>query len=111
VTPQIQYPREESLRDFLGNGVRVYRYRYSDHDVQKIDTILEMYGYKDTDIIRPEYFTNRAKFNYIETQGVSVLRDDYPQWLRDEMAELLESGIRIWHTKPDATAYTDGTNV
>lgn len=111
VTPQIQYPREDSLRDFLGNGVRVYRYRLSDHDLQKADTISEMYGYKDTDIIKPEFFNNRSKFNYVECQGVSIIRDDIPEWLRNEIAEQLENGIRIWHVKPDTTAYTDGTNV
>lgn len=111
VEPLIQYPREDTLRDFLGNGCRVYRYRYSDFDVAKVDKILTAYGYKDTAMLEPSFFTNRAKFNYIMAHGLSFRKDSIPKWIRDGMAAQIESGMRIWHVKPYAGAYTDNTNV
>ena len=110
VEPLIQYPRENSLRDFLGNGCRAYRLRYSAFDVSKVDKILTAYGYKDTAILEPSFFTNRAKFNYIMAHGVSFNKNNIPKWIRDGMAAQLEAGMRIWHVKPYAAAYTDNSN-
>ena len=110
VTPEIQYPREEGLRDFLGNGCRVYRLRYSASDVTKIDKILTAYGYKDTALLEASYFNNRSKFNYVKASGVSVKNDDVPKWIRDGIAAQLSAGMRIWHVKPDPAIYINGTN-
>lgn len=110
VEPLIQYPRENSLRDFLGNGCRAYRLRYSAFDVTKVDKILTAYGYKDTAMLEPSFFTNRAKFNYVMAHGVSFKKTDIPRWIRDGMAAQIEAGMRIWHVKPYAAAYTDNSN-
>lgn len=111
VEPTLQFPRSESIRDLLGNGVRVYRYRFADSDVVKIDNILEMYGYKDTTLISPTHFTNRSKFNYVQATGLSVRNDNVPMWIREGIAAQLSAGLRIWHVAPDASAYVDGSNV
>lgn len=113
VTPQLEYPREESLRDFLGNGCRVYRYRYSDSDLTKMDNILSAYGYKDTTLISPTHFTNRREYNYVKANGVTVRNTNIPKWIRDGMAAQLSAGIRIWHntvTKPNASYYVGSGN-
>ncbi len=111
VEPTLMFPRSETIRDFLGNGVRVYRYRFSASDVTKIDKILTMYGYKDTKPLEASDFTNRTKFNYIQASGISVNNNNMPRWIREGIAMQLSIGVRIWHVKPDATAYTDGSNV
>lgn len=111
VEPTLMFPRSETIRDLLGNGVRVYRYRFSASDVTKIDKILTMYGYKDTKPLEASDFTNRAKFNYVQASGISVSNNDMPRWIREGIAMQLSIGVRIWHVKPDATAYTDGSNV
>jgi hypothetical protein len=105
------FPRSETIRDLLGNGVRVYRYRFADSDVVKIDKILTMYGYKDTKPLEASDFTNRTKFNYVQASGISVSNNTMPRWIREGIAMQLSIGVRIWHVKPDATAYTDGSNV
>ena len=71
-----------------------------------------MYGYQDTNVLagHEEYMTNRRKFNYLKASGVSVAGNK-PKWLRDGVAMQLSVGTRIWHVKPDASAYTDGSNV
>lgn len=111
VEPTLMFPRSETIRDFLGNGVRVYRYRFSASDVTKIDKILTMYGYKDTKPLEASDFTNRTKFNYVQASGISVSNNNMPRWIREGIAMQLSIGVRIWHVKPDVTAYTDGSNV
>ena len=112
VAPDLRFAMSETLRDFRGNGCIVYRYRPQMSDVAKLDKVLTMYGYKDTEPLagNESYMTNRAKFNYIKATGVSVAGNK-PKWLRDGVATQLSVGTRIWHVKPNTTVYTDGSNV
>ena len=108
--PDIQFPRSNSMRDYRGNGVYVYRYRYQEDDVRKLDKVLTMYGYHETKVLENSDFTGRAKFNYVSAFGVSI-GGALPKWLREAAAEQLKSGVRVWHQLPDLAAYTDGSNV
>lgn len=110
VAPTINFPISESIRDYVGNTCLVYRTYYSDNDVRRIDKILNMYGYRHTTVMDKSLLTNRTKFNYIKATGVSVANKNIPKWLREEIADQLSMGIRVWHTLPDINAYTDGTN-
>ena len=112
VAPDLRFAMSETLRDFRGNGCIVYRYRPQMSDVAKLDKVLTMYGYKDTEPLAGNegYMTNRSKFNYIKATGVSVAGNK-PKWLRDGVATQLSVGTRIWHVKPNTTVYTDGSNV
>ena len=112
VAPDLRFAMSETLRDFRGNGCIVYRYRPQTSDIEKLDKVLTMYGYKDTNVLagHEEYMTNRRKFNYLKASVVSVAGNK-PKWLRDGVAMQLSVGTRIWHVKPDASAYTDGSNV
>lgn len=112
VAPDLRFAMSETLRDFRGNGCIVYRYRPQTSDIEKLDKVLTMYGYQDTNVLagNEEYMTNRRKFNYLKASGVSVAGNK-PKWLRDGVAMQLSVGTRIWHVKPDASAYTDGSNV
>ena len=112
VAPDLRFAMSETLRDFRGNGCIVYRYRPQTSDIEKLDKVLTMYGYQDTNVLagHEEYMTNRRKFNYLKASGVSVAGNK-PKWLRDGVAMQLSVGTRIWHVKPDASAYTDGSNV
>lgn len=116
VEPQIYFPRSNSIRDFVGNGVFIYRYRPSDTDVKKLDKILTMYGYRDTAPADDSFLSNRAKFNYIQVSGASINAKGAetrpkPKWLKDACVAQFAAGVRVWHTKPDTAVYTDGTNV
>lgn len=116
VEPQIYFPRSNSIRDFVGNGVFIYRYRPSDTDVKKLDKILTMYGYRDTAPAEDSFLSNRAKFNYIQVSGASINAKGAetrpkPKWLKDACVAQFAAGVRVWHTKPDTAVYTDGTNV
>lgn len=110
--PVLNFPRSETLRDFIGNGVFVVRYRPKTSDIQKLDKILTMYGYKDTIPLvgGQSVFNNRSKFNFVEIQGCSI-GGDAPRWLREACASQLGAGVRIWHVIPTRTAYNPGENV
>lgn len=112
VAPDLKFAMSETLRDFRGNGCIVYRYRPQTSDIAKLDKVLTMYGYRDTEPLagNESYLTNRSKFNYIKATGVSVAGNK-PKWLRDGVATQLSVGTRIWHVKPNTTVYTDGSNV
>lgn len=107
--PDINFPRSNSMRDYRGNGVYVYRYRYQADDVAKLDKVLTMYGYQETKVLENSDFTGRAKFNYVSAFGVSI-GGDLPKWLREAAAGQLKAGVRVWHQLPDLEAYTDGSN-
>lgn len=73
VVPQISYPLNASLlRDTQGNGCFVYRYRYSDQDVKRIDKLLTMYGYADQRAFSMSMLYNHSDFDYVQLSGVSV---------------------------------------
>ena len=107
VVPNIQLPQSDgTIRDFFGNGVIPYRYRPSDTDLMIQDKLLTMYGYKITEPLKTEFFNNRLYFNYIEMTSVSI-GGDIPQWYKEGIKAQLGNGIRIWHTKPDESYYTN----
>lgn len=107
VAPSVYFPFTANIvRDFVGNGVVVYKYEYSTNDLKRIDKILTMYGYKDTVPITKEIFSAREKFDYVQASGVTI-GGDIPMWKRQMMADQLSAGIRIWHVKPTPEAYED----
>lgn len=110
VSPEINFPRSESIRDFVGNGVFVYRLRYHSIDIQRLDKILTMYGYRTTDALEKSHFTNRQYFNFVQCSSVSI-GGDYPMYIRERAAQQLTGGVRVWHVKPNAGYYTTGNPV
>lgn len=112
VKPDIMFPFNANvIRDFVGNGVLVYRYKYTDADAQRIDVLLTMYGYKDTRRLTADMFNARTYFDYVQATGVTVANKDIPMWERDLIGSILNGGIRVWHTAPDPAIYTTGNPV
>lgn len=112
VKPDIMFPfNADVIRDFVGNGVLVYRYKYTDADARRIDQILTMYGYRDTRRLTADMFNNRQYFDYVQATGVSIADRTIPQWERDEIADILSGGIRVWHVAPDPSYYVSGNPI
>lgn len=106
VVPTVQIPYTGgALRDFYGNGCYCYRYRPSDNDLSKFDKILTMYGYKYTKPLESTDFFNRTYFNYVDAVGISI-GGNLPRWFKEGIAEQLK-GVRIWHTTPNPSHYTN----
>ena len=105
--PTVNFPYDaDILRDVKGNGVLVYKYHMSANDTKRVDKLLTMYGYKNAEPLTLENFQRRKYFDYVACSTVSVT-GDYPRWLLDDIADELKNGIRIWHTKPDSSAYNN----
>lgn len=102
--PQINFPyNSELMRDFYGNGCLMYRYKYSSADINRIDKLLTMYGYRYTKVLEASDFTNKQKFNYVECSNVEVT--GHPKWMCEGISAMLKSGVRVWHVLPDPTLY------
>lgn len=95
----------------MGNGVILYRSFVSGADLRKFDKILTQFGYKVTEPIQTSFLDNRQNFNYIEAKGVSINCDKVPKSVRDDLASMFNTGIRIWHKKPSASDYTSANPI
>lgn len=104
--PTVQIPyNTDILRDFYDNGVLLYRYLYNSADVTRIDKLLTMYGYKHAKALERSDFTNRTYFNFVSCQTVSI--GGNPAWINEGAAEQLKAGVRVWHTAPNTSYYTN----
>lgn len=105
-TPTVNFPyNSEVMRDYMGNGILAYRYTYSQNDIQRIDKLLTMYGYKHTKPLETSDFNNRQYFNYVSCSDVTV--GGHAKWINDGIGAMLRSGVRIWHTSPNTIHYTN----
>lgn len=106
VVPTLNFPYNgDAIRDVLGNGVINYRYRYSDNDLKRIDKLLTMYGYIDRRKFEPSMMNAHKDFDYLQLTGVSISGNTIPMWWRDIIKTQLNTGLRIWHVKPDPKYY------
>lgn len=106
VTPTVNFPMNaEFMRDFYGNGALVYRYIYSANDINRIDKLLTMYGYKFTKPLELTDFTNREKFNFVLARNVTLT--GYSKWINNGLSEQIANGVRVWHVLPDNSYYTN----
>ena len=100
--PQVTFPRDESIQNFLGNFCYVTRTRLHDEDLRRLDTFFNMYGYAVDEPVTKSMFNSRRLFNYIECNNldITVTGKDTPLYIRDLITQQLMNGVRIWHTKP-----------
>ena len=106
VVPTLNFPYNgDAIRDVLGNGVINYRYRYSDNDLHRIDKLLTMYGYIDRRKFEPSMMNAHKDFDYLQLTGVSISGSTLPMWWRDIIKTQLNTGLRVWHVKPDSKYY------
>ena len=108
--PEIKFPYNSTFfRDLFGEGILLYRYKYSKSDVKRIDKLLTMYGYKVTKELEKKDFTSRKYFNYIECSTLSVqAKGNYNTIaVADGISKQLQVGTRLWHVKPDSSHYTN----
>lgn len=103
--PEIRFPRDESIQNFIGNTFWVYRTRLSQNDVARFDKFLSMYGYAVDEALTDECFNCRQNFNYVVCRDVNI-KVNQSSFIRRMAESQLEGGVRIWHTVPDSSYYT-----
>lgn len=107
--PEINFPMNDSIKEAVGNGALLVRYSLTGKDIAKFDKILNMYGYKHTAAIDESMLDNRSEYNYIEAAGVTF-GGTAAKFLREDLANMFTSGIRIWHVAPDPALYVGTSN-
>lgn len=105
VAPEINFPRSEGLRDIIGNGVYLFRYRYTDNDVARIDKILNMYGYVDVKPLELTDFTNMKYYSYVEADATIVTSVRVTKAIRELCQQQISAGVRVWKQNPDFSLY------
>lgn len=109
IVPDINFPRSEDLRDYLGNNFYLYRYKLSENDLQRYDKFLTMFGYSVSLPFTKDLLTNRPYFNYISVGNAHIsYNNDTSMSYRLGAENQLSSGVRIWHVRPDFIYYDRG---
>lgn len=100
VAPEISFPQEYGAQAYLGNIFYVYRTRLSDQDMLRADNFLTQYGYAQDKALTKTDFYTRQNYNYIKATNVNIIAEGYPLRLRNQCADMLVSGVRLWHVLP-----------
>ena len=99
VRPDVQFSVIPTLQNYVGNYFIEYRYRLSASDMSRFDDFLTQFGYAVDEPLTKDCFTGRTNFNYIVADSVNI-KSSAPLYLREGVINQLQSGVRIWHTKP-----------
>ena len=105
VAPNMKFNFHPSIRDAIGNGVCVYRYKPSSADMTRLDKILNMYGYRVTKMLELSDFSNRSRYNYIKASGVHITCQ-LPSYIVEQAEADLRAGVRLWHVAYDGNYAT-----
>lgn len=102
--PELVFPRDESIQNYIGNGFVLSRTRLHMSDLIRFDRFLTMYGYSQDKALEITDFTNRQYFNFVQADNISIKST---KGLRFRMGAKIQlsNGIRVWHTLPDASYY------
>lgn len=110
VIPDIRFPISYNLQNYLNNAFWMARVRLSDSDIIRFDSFLTQFGYAVSEPLKDEHFFGRVHFNYVKANGVNIkTREGKPFDLVTRAGAIaqIESGVRVWHTRPDVAAMYD----
>lgn len=107
VAPVLAFPVDINASSYFGNAFLVYHTVLSDADVQRFDRFLTMYGYAQDKPLERSDLTNRRNYNYIKTRGALVTATGASMRENQDIADMLDAGVRIWHVTPSAAAMAD----
>ena len=99
VRPDVQFSVIPTLQNYVFNYFIEYRYRLSASDMSRFDDFLTQFGYAVDEPLTKDCFSGRTNFNYIVADSVNI-KSSAPLYLREGVINQLQSGVRIWHTKP-----------
>lgn len=107
IAPQVAFPASVSMASYVGNVFLLYHFTLSDSDLARFDRFLTMYGYACDKRLEKSDLTNRTKFNYILTTEAQIKSPYASQSVCQQIADMFDNGVRIWHTAPTSGAYDD----
>ena len=98
--PEITFPRDTSVQNYVGNFVIVTRARLSEADAERFDNYLNAFGYAVDEPLTSEVFNCRQNFNYVQCSDLSVKTTE-SRYINEMIENQLTNGVRIWHIAPD----------
>lgn len=105
-TPDVSFPQGVTTQGYVGNAFLIYRTRMADADIRRLDRFFTMFGYAQSKPLEMSDFTNRRYFNYVQASGVSV-KANVGLRIRTIVSAQLSGGVRVWHTLPNNSYYTN----
>lgn len=103
--PQIVSPPDaDAIRDIYGNCCYVGKYRYSAFDLDRLDRILNMFGYKDNKVFEMADLRAGRYCTYLECSDVTI-DSNAPRFAEEICAQQLSAGVRLWARKPDSSVF------
>lgn len=84
------------------------RYTIKYQFAKRIDDFFSMYGYATNELKIPN-INNRSNWNYVKTAGINILAE-IPETDLQEIKNLFDQGITLWHTTQYFLDYTQTNN-
>lgn len=112
-------PASDEL-DVMSYSLLMFKRELDERDIDKFIKIQSRFGVRHTTLFDKDFLDNHQKFNYLEMTGANVYQIGTgngqssvlnSKMLRQAVADALNTGIRIWHVKPntsDANPYKEG---
>ena len=75
-----------------------------------IDDYLSMFGYKVNRVGIPLEHS-RQNWNYIKTNGANIEGDDIPQVAINELKQMFDNGVTLWHNASNIYNYSLSNNI
>lgn len=90
------------MRDLTQSSALMYKYSYSNEDVQRIDELLTAFGWRVCMKPKKGDLTRHQTFDYVEgsVEVKSANSYPFPKWLADGLNIEIGEGMRIWHQSP-----------
>lgn len=106
VTPEVHFPKSDSLANYTGNSFVWVRETLHNQDLLDYDRFLSMYGYAVSEMLSTPQLNCRTKYNYIKTRDAHIKSSKGLRVSR-QIQDVLNRGVRLWHTIPTSTSYND----
>lgn len=105
--PHLAFPVTVNIASYYGNRFFLTQTGLSEQDMQRLDLWLTSYGYAVDKIFEHDDLDNRQYFNFIQTQDAEVMAANLTETENEQIAEILNAGVRLWHVPPTKAAYQD----
>lgn len=105
--PEILFPVSVNNSAYYGNSFIITHIGLSANDLNRFDRFLTMYGYAVDRPLTKAHLQNRTHYNYIKTSEAHFKAPAVSMTMLNQLAEMMNRGVRIWHELPNATAFND----
>ena len=113
IAPNIEFPYEESSREWYDNYFTIIRTRYSAKMAKQMDNYYDLWGYQLAGLEMAgdnrDWFNNRQYFNYISASNV-LLNKNISMWEKELIKNQLLN-VRLWHVIPSTWTPANGNPI